>query len=182
MCSGVVLNEDVKWVTFHSSYDFGYLLKVLTQQQLPETESEFLQELDVYFPNIYDIKYMIKFCDTLHGGLNYLAKLLNVQRVGPQHQAGSDSLLTSSTFVKLLQTYFVINDEGDLQKYCGKIYGLGEDGKTKFSEKHIQANNYSGYGSNAANIESHRSSTSNQGQTIDQYSNGNQPHFLTVKT
>jgi hypothetical protein len=40
----------------------------------------------VYFPNIYDIKYLMKFCDSLHGGLNRLAETLEVERIGPQHQ------------------------------------------------------------------------------------------------
>jgi len=27
MASGVVLNDEIKWITFHSGYDFGYLVK-----------------------------------------------------------------------------------------------------------------------------------------------------------
>ena len=30
IASGCVLSDDVKWVSFHSGYDFGYLIKLLT--------------------------------------------------------------------------------------------------------------------------------------------------------
>jgi hypothetical protein len=42
--------------------------------------------LQIYFPTVYDIKYLMKFCDNLHGGLNKLAESLEVNRMGPQHQ------------------------------------------------------------------------------------------------
>ena len=54
--SGLVLNDKVKWLSFHSSYDFGYLLKVLTCTELPSDEQSFLDLLHIYFPGIYDIK------------------------------------------------------------------------------------------------------------------------------
>lgn len=170
----VLCGLQVRWITFHSGYDFGYLLKVLTCSPLPTSEAEFfdllkvggvvvagrqgcprqlglpcyfvpfllllfwffcsfhpclmlaggqvrgegrgcpsvelhpaihLQSslcrlppqrvhetskfvpcLQIFFPTVYDIKYLMKFCDNLHGGLNKLAETLDVARIGPQHQ------------------------------------------------------------------------------------------------
>eukprot|EP00898_Chlorokybus_atmophyticus_P008990 jgi/Chlat1/9092/Chrsp97S08412 len=123
MSSGIVLNEDARWITFHSGYDFGYLLKLLTCRQLPADESDFFDLLKTYFPCIYDIKYLMRFCENLHGGLNRLAETLDIERIGPCHQAGSDSLLTSYTFMKMSKLYF----NGSTEKYVGVLYGLGTD-------------------------------------------------------
>ena len=60
MTSGLVLNSDIKWISFHSGYDFGYLLKLLTCSALPADEPEFFKLMQLYFPCIYDIKYMMK--------------------------------------------------------------------------------------------------------------------------
>ena len=121
MSSGIVLNDNVYWVTFHSGYDFGYLLKLLTCKNLPDTQAGFFNLINMYFPVLYDIKHLMKFCNSLHGGLNKLAELLEVERVGICHQAGSDSLLTSCTFRKLKENFF----SGSLEKYAGVLYGLG---------------------------------------------------------
>ncbi|KAF5813795.1 putative poly(A)-specific ribonuclease [Helianthus annuus] len=48
--SGIVLNDSLYWVTFHSGYDFGYLLKVLTCQNLSDTQSGFFSLINMYFP------------------------------------------------------------------------------------------------------------------------------------
>ncbi|RWR75472.1 putative CCR4-associated factor 1 7 [Cinnamomum micranthum f. kanehirae] len=121
MSSGIVLNDAVHWVTFHSGYDFGYLLKLLTCQNLPDTQAGFFNLIKMYFPTVYDIKHLMKFCNSLHGGLNKLAELLEVERIGICHQAGSDSLLTSCTFKKLKESFF----NGSTEKYAGVLYGLG---------------------------------------------------------
>jgi hypothetical protein len=39
----------VRWITFHSGYDFGYLVKLLTCSSLPANESEFFELLKVKF-------------------------------------------------------------------------------------------------------------------------------------
>lgn len=154
--SGLALFPEVKWVSFHSGYDFGYLVKVSQSRgvvaasqsgshalltttpivrnfsssstqvvscaPLPPTESDFFSLLRVWFPTIYDIKYLMRSCKTLKGGLQDVAEELGVARIGQQHQAGSDSLLTAATFFKLRSRFFdgVIDDS----KFVGALYGF----------------------------------------------------------
>lgn len=119
-----MLNEEVRWITFHSGYDFGYLLKLVTCRPLPAAEDEFNELLRLYFPIAYDMKYCMKFCDSLHGGLQKLAEVLDVERIGPQHQAGSDSLLTACTFFKLKKSFFAPEAHiGPIDKYKNILYG-----------------------------------------------------------
>lgn len=120
--SGLVMNPDVKWISFHSGYDFGYLSKVILQAPLSNTSGDFFAYCKVLFPRIYDIKAMIKGMSQLKGGLNDLANELDVKRIGPQHQAGSDSLLTLMVFFKLCEVYF--NGLITHEHIEGKLYGL----------------------------------------------------------
>ncbi|CBN76829.1 conserved unknown protein [Ectocarpus siliculosus] len=129
MTSGLVLLPNVTWLSFHSGYDFGYLIKLLTCSNLPTQESDFFDLLQLYFPKIYDIKYLVSSQDGFHGGLNKLADDLKVERIGPMHQAGSDSLLTEQVFLKVADVYFngVANlDQGKSRgKFAGQLYGYG---------------------------------------------------------
>lgn len=43
----------------------------------------------------------MKSCKNLKGGLQEVAEQLELERIGPQHQAGSDSLLTGAAFFKM---------------------------------------------------------------------------------
>lgn len=48
-----------------SGYDFGYLIKILSNANLPEEEVDFFEILRLYFPVIYDVKYLMKSCKNL---------------------------------------------------------------------------------------------------------------------
>nr|XP_020830251.1 CCR4-NOT transcription complex subunit 8 isoform X3 [Phascolarctos cinereus] len=104
-------------------YDFGYMVKLLTDSRLPAEEHQFFHILNLFFPSIYDVKYLMKSCKNLKGGLQEVADQLDLQRIGRQHQAGSDSLLTGMAFFRMKELFF--EDSIDDAKYCGRLYGLG---------------------------------------------------------
>ena len=101
-----------------------------------------------YYPTIYDIKYFIKDIPNLKDvGLNKLGTEFGCVRIGPQHQAGSDSLLT-------LRCYFKLREKKETEQvlknssYLNIIYGIGK-GYIKSMSYDYSANNsnmnYSNY-------------------------------------
>ncbi|KAL4320091.1 hypothetical protein GQ457_18G017030 [Hibiscus cannabinus] len=58
----------VTWITFHSCYDFGFLLKILTREPLPADINSFMKQLVYPFGDrIFDIKHTFK-CETIERG------------------------------------------------------------------------------------------------------------------
>lgn len=133
LSSGLVLNEEVKWVCFHGVYDFAYLLHTITNLPLPETEVGFFNDLKIYFPYFYDIRYLLRYNENLHGSLSKLAQDLSVKRVGTQHQAGSDSLLTIEIFIKLFQDEYIVEEYAYADRNC--LFGISSDDPTLTEQK-----------------------------------------------
>ncbi|XVE93216.1 hypothetical protein REPUB_Repub01dG0171300 [Reevesia pubescens] len=125
--SGLVFNcfGGLNWITFHSAYDFGFLLKILTQKPLPYDLESFMRQLVYFFGyKIFDIKHTFRFFG-LQGGLEKVAKALNVNRVvGLSHQAGSDSLLTLQCFMKLKKSRVFENNQRNRILPALALYGL----------------------------------------------------------
>lgn len=194
--SGLAIFDDVKWVSFHrcvstpdalassfsrrrwlttnatqisnSGYDFGYLLKVVTAEPLPAQEADFFERLRIWFPCIYDIKYLMRSCKTLKGGLQDVADDLQVARIGQQHQAGSDSLLTAFTFFKMRKKYF--DGQIDDSKYLGCLYGF-----SAAANRPVEGGNATDasqvYGTTSSSLGSH--ATSSATATPTKMSSGN---------
>ena len=147
--SGLVLNPDIHWISFHGSYDFGYLLHLLLNDELPKTEQEFINSLNKYFINYYDIRILVKGKENLQGSLNKLAQELKVLREGKTHQAGSDSAVTSDVFFKLIENG-IINNES-LMQLKNIVFGVGEGEDNEETINYTKIGNYNN-GNNTNNL------------------------------
>lgn len=142
--SGLVCFDEVKWISFHGGYDFGYLTKLLICSPLPNDEVDFNNKMKLYFPTTYDVKHLMKYAIKLHNsglltptdpstadilqkfehksGLENIAETLKVKRIGSAHQAGSDSLLTGKVFFQMRDKIY----NSDIpEEHIGKVWGLG---------------------------------------------------------
>lgn len=143
--SGLIVNEDLHWVSFHGVYDFAYFLKYSTNLPLPESELHFFDTLKLYFPNYYDIRYLVRYNDEFRGSLSKLGQELNVSRIGTKHQAGSDSLITSEIFFKLKKEYL---SDDSIRMDKNVLFGIGigvEDNDPINSYNSFYNNNLANY-------------------------------------
>jgi CCR4-NOT transcription complex subunit 7/8 len=159
--SGLVCDEDVKWVSFHGGYDFGYLTKIMTCKPLPDDEYEFDNIMKKFFPSIYDVKYLMKHASRLQamgqitpmdpastdilqkfeqkGSLENLAEILKVKRIGTAHQSGSDALLTGRVFFAIRERIY----NGEISnELLNKVWGLGYEQGTGAGFAHSTPQHY----------------------------------------
>lgn len=84
--SGLILNEDLKWIVFHGGFDFGYLVQMFHHSGVPHRSDEFTTLMNTYFPQTYDLKFSLKESSQLRDvGLSKLAYKIKVERIGPEH-------------------------------------------------------------------------------------------------
>jgi CCR4-NOT transcription complex subunit 7/8 len=138
--SGLAFNTDVHWLSFHSGYDFGYLIKLLSNDALPVDQTDFFHLVTTFFPKLWDIKFLLRHAQRIRlqnrlspeglrvveslgskSGLSDLAEELACQRVGNPHTAGSDAWLTGAVFWAMKSKIFnnVLDEE-----LADQIYGL----------------------------------------------------------
>lgn len=85
------------WLTFSGSYDWAYLLKLVTLgKPLPSVASSYEKALAVHCPKRHELR---DFLPEAKGSLEALGRMHGVKRSGKAHTAGSDALLTAELFL-----------------------------------------------------------------------------------
>ena len=164
--TGLVLNPDVKWISFHGSYDFAYLLKLLNKESLSSNENNFIYSLGLYFPHFYDIRVLIKDIDLyFHGGLNKLISTLKIQRKGIKHQAGSDSIATIEAFHKLIENGSITKLK--MKKLDKVLYGIGKGRDNENTIKYMKNGNNSDNNNNLKNFEKNNNNFNNNNNMMN---------------
>jgi CCR4-NOT transcription complex subunit 7/8 len=138
--SGLTFNQDVHWISFHSGYDFGYLMKVMWCKMLPTDEDSYRRLMQKFFPNIYDVKFILRYSQKMRDKGTVTAQAANVLqsigiksslqdladefgcvRHGTQHDAGSDAWLTGQLYFEISKRLF---DGQTPEELKGNMWGL----------------------------------------------------------
>lgn len=135
--SGLLMNSNIYWITYHGCYELAYLLKALSGSVLPTCLDEFNKCLYDYFVSCYDVKCMLQTvwddhnafasgnspslreaCQSL-GLKDLVAYLMNGDM---SIRGGLNGVLVSACFFNTLKIHF--NNKMDDSIYNGRLFGL----------------------------------------------------------
>ncbi|KAK1576426.1 hypothetical protein Q3G72_013723 [Acer saccharum] len=79
----LAMHRNLKWVTFHSTYDLAHVLKLFTcETLLPNTARDFAAKASSFFNKLVDLKLAAKYSEGLKDvevGLAKLSRILHVR-------------------------------------------------------------------------------------------------------
>jgi len=148
--SGMTFAPNVYWISFHGGYDFGYLFKAMWNRGLPNDEETYRRLVRKFFPNIYDVKFIINharrlkergtvnsaMAKALEGfrirpGLQDICDELGPTRIGTSHTAGSDAWLTGDLFFEVRKRLFDDRIPDEFNNQIWGITGIGPPASTQ---------------------------------------------------
>jgi CCR4-NOT transcription complex subunit 7/8 len=139
--SGLVLTDDVRWVSFHTGYEYAFLLSkhkillniykkfiksilkigILMCKSLPTDESEFFELLHLFFPAVYDTRLLARAAEE-QPSIRPGKFVEEVEQGRLYRQGGSDSLKTAAEFFRIRQ--FFLENSTDDSKFIGLLSPL----------------------------------------------------------
>ncbi|CCF57474.1 hypothetical protein KAFR_0C04830 [Kazachstania africana CBS 2517] len=142
--SGLLLDENVTWITYHTAYDLGFLVKILMNDTMPNNRQEFEWWIHKFIPNLYDLNLLHKLirdfkqpqAQTHQFNLTTLADEVGLPRFPIFTTTGGQSLLMLLTFCQLCKISMNKLPNGtDFANYKNVIYGIDEE--TTKTEGHL---------------------------------------------
>nr|CDS27750.1 ccr4 not transcription complex subunit [Hymenolepis microstoma] len=118
--SGLICNHKVSYIGFQCDYDIIYLLKLCSGlTRLPMNHDDLGQIMKVYFPCVYDFRYVtLRFHFFM--GLSTIGAKFDVPHVGGSHHAGNDALFTGDVYFRFLEVY----ENYDINEFRNCVYGV----------------------------------------------------------
>lgn len=57
--SGLLLDDSIKWIFYNAGYDLTFCIRLFINSIFPDDDKMFYEWCSLYFPNIYDLKYIL---------------------------------------------------------------------------------------------------------------------------
>ncbi|PRT55250.1 Poly(A) ribonuclease pop2 [Wickerhamiella sorbophila] len=124
--SGLVLNDQITWISFHAGYDLGYIVSAMLNKNIPVERSLYLSLVGLYFPNVFDVKTLIKkYKLSDKNGLHDVIQEFGIYRGSSYCLAGADSRLVALCYFEVVR--LIGENNARAVKNC--IFGLQDDKK-----------------------------------------------------
>ncbi|AQZ13366.1 POP2 (YNR052C) [Zygosaccharomyces parabailii] len=135
--SGLLMEPNTTWITYHAAYDFGFLVHILMNDSMPNNREEFEWWVHKFLPNFFDLNLICKviqdYKQQQHPGsqqqqqfsLASLAEELGIPKFPLFTTTGGQSLLTLMGFFQLSKLSMNKLPNGlSFSNYKNLIYGI----------------------------------------------------------
>ncbi|GMM55972.1 CCR4-NOT core DEDD family RNase subunit [Maudiozyma humilis] len=137
MDSGLIMEPDTTWITYHAAYDIGFLVHILMNDMMPATRQEFEQWVVKLMPSLFDLNLIYNLVHDFKNpqqpaspqySLNTLGDEIGIPRLLIFTTTGGQALLMILSFCYLSKICMnKLPDGSPFSRYKNVIYGINDD-------------------------------------------------------